>query len=174
MIILYRGARGRGKTLTMVKDALKFYQNGYKIYSNLTSLKFGECITSDFILKLSRLTELKDCVLVIDEIEFFFDSREFNKEQNKQFSRFLQQIRKRNIHILSTCQYISLIDVRIRQQIDIMAYPTFNRYNFACNVYYFDLTKLEDDYSNTNLSPTFLTYHAKPIFELYNTLEMIE
>jgi hypothetical protein len=117
-------------------------------------------------------------VLVIDEIEYFFDCRDWNRKGKKeilqQFSHFLQEIRKKNVHILCTCQYISLIDIRIRQQIDIVAYPHFIKNLTICKVYYFDITKLEDDYSNDNLSPTFLIYDPKPVFKLYDTLEMIK
>jgi zona occludens toxin (predicted ATPase) len=178
MITLYRGSRGKGKTLTMTKDALKFFQRGFRVLTNLTSLKFGEKVSAEFILSLSRDSQLSNCVLVIDEIEYFFDSREWNskgkKEILRQFSHFLQEIRKKNINILCTCQYISLVDIRIRQQIDTMVYPHFVLKLSICKVYYFDITKLEDDYSNINLSPTFVVYDAKPIFKLYNTFEMIK
>jgi hypothetical protein len=174
MITLYRGARGKGKTLTMVKDALKYYKNHYKVYSNLESLKFGIYITSDFILNLSRNSNLNNCVLVIDEIELFFDSRNYSNKQNKAFSNFLQQIRKRNIVILSTCQYISLIDIRIRQQIDVCCYPRFDKYTLYCRAYYFDLTRLEEDYnSKIELSPCLVVYDARDVFGLYNTYELL-
>lgn len=176
MIHIYRGPRGSGKTLSMVKDALRCYNKGFKIYSNISSLKFGQYITSDFILSLNRSSKLKNCVLVIDEIELFFDSREFSQTQNKQFSRFLQQIRKRNIHILCTCQYISLIDIRIRQQLDSISYPYYDKNNGFCKVYYYNLTKLEglNGENGPKLTPSLAVFDAKPLFKLYDTLELLE
>lgn len=172
MIVLYKGARGRGKTLTMVKDAFRFFENKYEIYSNFNFV-FGKYISSEEILSLSRDSKLMNCVLVIDEIELFFDSRNFNRAESKTFSNFLQQIRKRNIVILCTTQYTNLIDLRIRQQIDIIVYPDFDKKTSYCSCHYFDLTKIEDDSRNVNLSPCLVVYDAKPIFKLYDTYELL-
>lgn len=172
MIILYRGSRGKGKTLTMVKDALKFYQLGYDVYSNL-NLKFGMYIPSSDVIGLDNFSNLKNCVLVIDEIELFFDSRMFKNKDNINFSKFLQQIRKRNIIILCTAQYVNLIDLRIRQQLDIVAYPRFNKKNNLCSVQYFNLTQIEDNFYNNQLFPSFIVYDCLPVFHLYNTYEML-
>lgn len=174
VIALYRGSRGKGKTLTMVKDSLKFYQRGFKVLTNLTSLKFGEKVDSDYILSLSRKSELFNCVLVIDEIELFFDSREFSKKENKEFSKFLQQIRKRNVNILCTCQYINLIDLRIRQQLDVIVYPHHDsRYN-SCGAVYIDLTTLEDDFRQVDPRMSLVVYNKLPVFNLYDTNEMLK
>lgn len=172
MIVLYKGARGKGKTLTMVKDAYNYCKEGYSIYANL-NLSFGKYISSDDVLKLNRKSALRDCVLVIDEIELFFDSRSFSKEENRTFSHFLQQIRKRNIIILCTCQYINLVDLRIRQQLDIISYPNFDKKSLFCGVNYFDLTKLEDNMSLTDFKPIFVIYNAFPVFSLYDTHEIL-
>lgn len=172
MIILYRGSRGKGKTLTMVKDAYKFHQAGFKVYGNLT-LKFGNYISSQEVVDLNRRSDLKDCVLVIDEIELFFDSRNFSKQENKTFSHFLQQIRKRNIVILCTAQYVNLIDLRIRQQLDLIVYPNYDKKTQLCRAYYFDLTKIEDAFSSFSLSPTYVVYNGNKIFGLYDTYEML-
>ena len=175
MIILYRGARGRGKTLSLVKDAKRFYNNKFTVYTNMSSLSFGKVVTCEYILNLSRKSELKNCVLVIDEIELFFDSRQFGNKENKAFSGFLQQIRKRNVHILCTCQYIGLIDIRIRQQLDFMGYPHFDKKTGFCKIYYFDLTRLEDDFnSKFKLKPTLCVFDGSGIFPLYDTNEMLD
>jgi len=174
MIVLYRGARGRGKTLTMCKDALKFYKLGYRIISNMT-LSFGENITGEEVLALNRSSELYDCVLVIDEMQLFFDSRNFGNKGNKDFSNFIQQIRKRNVHILFTTQYLGTVDLRIRQHIDVVCYPKFNKELSICDCRYFDITKLEDDYDFIKpLKPVRVIYDAKPIFPLFNTNEMLK
>lgn len=172
MIIMYRGSRGKGKTLTMVKDAFKYYNHGFKVYGNL-KLNFGEYISSEDLVALNHTSELKNCVLVIDEIELFFDSRNFSRTENKTFSHFLQQIRKRNIIILCTAQYVNLVDLRIRQQLDIVVYPRFDKKTSICPVYYFDLTQIEDSFGNDKFSPTKVVYDGKKVFNLYDTYEIL-
>lgn len=175
MIVLYKGARGRGKTLSMVKDALRFYRNGYKILANF-SLCFGEHITAEELLSLNRESDLHDCVLVIDEAQLFFDSRNFGKESNKTFSNFIQQIRKRNIFILFTTQYSNTVDLRLRQHIDIVAYPSFNKDLVLCSVKYYDLSLLEDMswVEIQDLKPYTIVYDPKELFGLYDTTEMLK
>lgn len=167
-IALYRGARGTGKSLTMTKDGYKYFMNGWPVYTNLSETPFHQ-VTADFILSLSGDSMLKNCVLLIDEIEFFFDSREWNKAEARNFGRFLQQIRKRNVIILCTAQYSNLIDIRLRQQIDVVVICSFE-YPF-CFGHYIDLTSFE---SNPTRPLSFkIKYYAPPIFKLYNTHEII-
>lgn len=169
MITLYKGSRGKGKTLTMVKDALKYHQRGFRVLSNL-SLTFAEKVTSEYLLGLDRTSQLYNCVLVIDEIEVFFDSRSWKKEENKKFSNFLQQIRKRNVFILCTAQYTNLIDIRLRQQIDTLAMPFFDKNSLFCKCIYVDITSFESSRIPKSVQSL---YYAKPIFQLYDTTEMI-
>lgn len=171
MIVLYKGSRGRGKTLSMVKDAYQYYSDGFKILANL-KLTFGESISNDEVLSLSQYSKLYNCVLVLDELQLFFDSRNFPRKENKDFSYFIQQIRKRNIIILGTAQYVNTIELRFRQHIDYVAIPKFNKNLNICSVKYFDLTKLEDN--NTHIKPSVVVYDAKQVFPLYDTLQMLK
>jgi len=54
-----------------------------------------------------------------------FDSRRSMAKQNLKFSNFIQQIRKRNIILLGTTQYSNTVDLRLRQHLDIIAYPNY-------------------------------------------------
>lgn len=173
MIVLYKGARGKGKTLTMVKDGLKAYQRGFRIIANF-KLKFGEYMSNEEVLGLNRESSLKDCVLLLDELQLFFDSRNFGSKQNKDFSNFIQQIRKRNIHILGTTQYTNTIELRFRQHIDIVAYPQFDKETGYCKVYYFDISIFENDLEEVKISPSMAVYDAKQVFPLYDTNEMLK
>lgn len=178
MIILYKGARGRGKTLSMIKDGLAYYKKGYKILRNF-SCAFGEYIASEDILQLSKESDLFDCVIMIDEIQIFFDSRRSQLKQNILFSNFVQQIRKRNIIILCTTQYSNTIDSRLRQHLDIVAFPNYMRKYGLCEVTYFDLSTLQDDmlmlgdFAETRKKTIRIVYDARPIYALYDTTEMI-
>lgn len=174
MIILYKGRRGSGKTLTMVKDGLKYKINGFSIVRNF-ECAFGEYITNEKILNLNKDSELYNCVLLLDELQIFFDSRNAMKKQNKLFSNFIQQIRKRNIIVLATTQYAGTVDLRFRQHVDVVAMPNYIKNLDVCEVTYFDMTSIEDNFINNVKEPNYIkiVYDAKPIYNLYKTEEMI-
>lgn len=173
MIVLYKGARGKGKTLTMVKDGYFAYLQGFRVISNF-SLKFGDYMSNDEVLRLNRESNLRDCVLLLDELQLFFDSRNFGSKNNKDFSNFIQQIRKRNVHILATVQYQNTVELRFRQHIDVVAYPNFDKSIGYCKVYYFDISLLEDDLGDTEIKPNLVVYDAAGVFDLYDTTEMLK
>lgn len=173
MIVLYKGARGKGKTLTMVKDAYQYYLNGFRILANF-KIKFGEYISKEELLNLNKESELVNCVLVIDELQLYIDSRNFGNKGNKDFSYFIQQIRKRNIHILATTQYVNTVELRFRQHIDIVCYPNFDKDRLLCRCYYFDISLLEDDLEEVKITPVMVVFNAKQIFPLYDTNEMLK
>lgn len=177
MIILYKGARGRGKTLTMVKDGYIYYEEGYRILANF-HVTYAEHISNEDILNLDKESEVYDCVLMIDEIQIFFDSRRGMRKENLKFSNFIQQIRKRNIILLITTQYSNTIDNRIRQHLDMLAFPNFIKKYNICEVTYMDLTRFEDTISilgQAEFKPATIKiiFDAVPFFKMFNTSEMI-
>lgn len=178
MIVLYKGARGRGKTLSMVKDGAEYFLEGYKVIRNF-ECSFGQYIDNEEILNLSKNSNLNNCVMLIDEIQIFFDNRRSMTKQNITFSNFVQQIRKRNIIILCTTQYSNTIDLRLRQHLDIIAFPNYIKDKKVCEVTYMDLTRLQDNDLILGQQAEFkpilskIVFNAEPIFNLYNTSEMI-
>ncbi|MFW6130768.1 MAG: AAA family ATPase [Atribacterota bacterium] len=174
-ILLYKGRRGCGKTLTMVKDGFRYYKSGRKVYSNLKSVKFAEFISEEDILNLNKDSNVSNCVILMDELQIFFDSRRSQKKQNLNFSNFIQQVRKRNIIILGTTQYSNTIDLRLRQHVDIIAYPNFNKDHNVCPVMYVDLTAIEDDILGQIKEPEVvnIVYDPLPVFNLFDTEEML-
>lgn len=178
MIVLYKGARGRGKTLTMVKDGLGYYQEGYRVLRNF-ECSFGDYIDNEEILELSKDSNLNNCVMMIDEVQIFFDNRRSMTKQNITFSNFVQQIRKRNIIILCTTQYSNTIDIRLRQHLDIIVFPNFIKNKNVCVATYMDLTRLQDNDAllgnMQEVRPMLakIVFNAVPIFKVYNTAEMI-
>lgn len=174
MIILYKGAKGKGKTLTMLKDGLRYAQEGYKILRNFEA-KFGESITNEEILSLDKNSPYYYCVIMIDEIQIFFDSRRSGKKQNLDFSNFVQQIRKRHIIILATTQYSNNVDLRFRQFVDVVVYPNYIEELKLCEVTYVDITQMDDIFSPAKEFPTVkILYDPKFLFKLYNTDQMIK
>lgn len=175
MIVLYKGARGRGKTLTMIKDSFIYKSDGLKVYNNMQKCKVGVYKTNEEILSINKDDKkFFNCVLVIDEIQSLFDSRRSMKKTNLDFSYFLQQIRKRNIILLCTTQYTNTIDLRLRQHIDIIAIPRHNKDYDVCQVDYVDVTSIEDqEFGMSEPLKISLVYNAKNVYPLYDTEEMI-
>jgi len=171
LIVLYTGRRGSGKTLSMVKDGYKMKLNGLKIYANI-ELHFAEYIENDDIINIQN-TELRDCVLIIDEIQLIIDSRRSARKGNVDFSYFIQQIRKRNIIILCTTQFSGTVDLRLRQHVDILARPKFDKELKVCEITYIDLTAMNDilymNDENFQIPSITIIYDAELIFPLYDT-----
>lgn len=175
MIILYKGRRGAGKTLSMVKDGLQYHGEGLKVYSN-SFCPFAKDISNDKILNLDKFSKIKNCVLMVDEIQIFFDARRSTTKENVKFSNFIQQIRKRNIILLATTQFANTIDLRFRQHVDIIALPNFIKELEVCEIVYVDVTSTEDIFSTEGIKEPRLVkmvYDAKPIFKLYQTEQLI-
>jgi hypothetical protein len=130
----------------MTKDALTYYHNGWKVYTNMYSLPFATRLEEEEILGLAETDGFKDCVVCIDEIQTLIDSRRSMRKGNVTFNYFLQQIRKRNVNLLATTQFTKRVDIGFREQLDIMATPKIVRLpsgGFVVEVEYIDLT-IED------------------------------
>jgi hypothetical protein len=174
MIVLYKGARGRGKTLTMIKDALQYQLDGWRVFTNMENSRIGTFLSTNEILKIDKQSTIQQCVLVIDEIQSLFDSRRSMRKENLSFSYFIQQIRKRGIILLCTTQYMNTVDLRLRQHIDVLAIPRINRDLDVCSVRYIDMTSIEDEeYGIAEPNSTEIVYSTKEIYGLYDTKEII-
>ena len=171
-IVLYLGRRGAGKTLSMVKDAYLYLKSGRRIITNMNTLKFGDKMSNEKILKLSKDSDIYNCVLVIDEIQLLFDSRRSMKKENITFSNFIQQIRKRGIIMLGTTQFDNTIDKRLRDHCDIIALPKINKDLLLCRIKYLDPTSSQDVENDGILEYSSVVYDMRDIFKLYDTNEM--
>ena len=175
MICVYVGRRGRGKTLTMVKDAYIYYKNGRTIISNMEGLHFPHVyMDNEEIKKLDKNSNIDNVVLLIDELQIFFDSRRSMKKGNIDFSNFVQQIRKRGVDILGTTQFTNSIDKRLRDHTDIIAQPNFIKDFLVCEVTYIDVTSTEDIFSNGIPDSIQTTFDCREVFKLYNTNAMVK
>lgn len=173
MIILYQGRMGSGKTLGMTADAIDFYKAGWiKIYANYTlNLPFPiERITEEFLLNLDKNSDIKNCVILIDELQIFFDARLWKQKGHIGFSHFIQQLRKRGIILIGTTQYSDTVEKRIRQNITILVRPSYDEKDQILKRIYYDLTSLEDA-----KKPSYaITYiHVPTLFDCYNTEELL-
>jgi len=173
MITLYKGRRGKGKTLTMIKDAYLDHLNGKVVYSNMKSVKFAIYITNEKILSITKKSEYRKCVFLIDEIQTLFNSRRSMKTENINFSFFLQQIRKREIELRATSQFSNTIDLTFRQHVDFICDPDFDKELLVCKVTYIDINNIDENNPEDMNNRVVVVYDAREIFGLYDTKEII-
>lgn len=173
-IVMYKGRRGCGKTLTMIKDGYNYYKKGWNVLRNFHA-SFGMYISEEDILELDKNSDIRNCVIMIDEIQIFFDARRSMRKQNLNFSNFVQQIRKRNIVLLATTQYANSVDLRFRQHVDVVCYPNFLKKMNVCEAIYVDMTSIEDNLIGGIREPIYIkmVYNAIPVYPMYETEEMI-
>lgn len=169
--MLFKGRRGAGKTLSMVREACIFYMNGWRVISNF-KLPFGEYMKDEDILNIDKNSEIYRCVLVVDEIQLYLDSRSGMSKTSKKFSNFIQQIRKRGIILLCTTQYLNTVDKRLKQHLDYLASPKYYEKYHAVVLEYEDMTSVEDTFFE-DPDVRRIVFDAKPIYPLYNTDELI-
>jgi DNA helicase HerA-like ATPase len=133
MIILVDGNRGMGKTLTAVKEAYAFGLKGYKILSNLKldfpdkNIDWNTYKMRDVMEYAKSKNELKDIVVLMDELQILLDSRMSMTKRNILISYFLMQTRKRNVHIIGTTQYLHQVDKRIRSTCDMFISSRYDK-----------------------------------------------
>lgn len=169
MIILYKGRRGSGKTLTMVKDAIQLYNKGWTIYSNFSIGIPYKKISNDDIISIADNKSINDCVLLIDEIQTIIDSRRSMKKGNLNFSYFIQQIRKRGIILLCTTQFTKTTDLRLREHVDIVVTPKIDLKYPVVEATYWDVTSVEElGYIESRT----IIYNPELIWNLYDTNEI--
>ncbi len=169
MIICFKGRRGAGKTLGTTALGKMYSQKGWKVYSNY-SVSFAEKKTNSFFRSIGADSDIQNCVLLLDELQILFDSRNTRDKENKEFGYYLQQLRKKNVIIVGTTQFMDTLEKRIRQQLDIVCCPVIDKGNNVVSVRFFDVTSLED-----SSVPDFVDgrFFAIPIFKDYDTNEII-
>jgi len=169
MIVLYKGRRGAGKTLTMVKDAINFYKRGWTIYSNFDISIPYKKLTNDDILGLPENDNISDCVILLDEIQTIIDSRRSMKGDNLNFSYFIQQIRKKRIVLLATTQFTGTTDKRFREHVDVIVKPRIDFRYPIVKAEYFDMTS-EEDFGF--IKSRAVIYNPEQVFGFYDTNEI--
>ena len=119
--------QGEGKTLFITKLCVDNDNGNRPIFSNYTLFKrpyqgitLDKSRDPDKISILDKLDEDKNffnnSIMLLDEIHIYFDSLDFMKKNSRKMHIFFSQLRKRNILLLATTQYIMNVDIRIRRQ----------------------------------------------------------
>lgn len=159
MLIAILGNLGSGKTLFLAYLSRKLKRT---IYSN-----FNLKVKNFKHLKVIDLLNLPNNIEVfLDEAYTWLESRVSSKALNRYLSYILLQSRKRTINIYITMQLFSTVDVRFREQSNIIIlckkvedgfnYKIFNRENNCVNSFILPFNK------------------AKECYEYYDTYEIVE
>ena len=112
------GAIGSGKTLLMtwILNAQRKNQNNKDIISNYHLTFPHHSISFDQIQEM----ELKNCVVGLDELTVWLDSRLSMSKQNRIISYFILQTRKRDVDLIATTQDFGMLDLRMRRQTNFL------------------------------------------------------
>lgn len=172
------GRQGSGKTVFITKLLVDNYVNNRKVYSNYSLFGIDyEKITFDNKRNKNVIDILKvisdnpdyfnNSIMLLDEIHIYFDSRDFMKQNNRIIQNFFSQLRKRNILLLATTQYILHLDIRIRRQ----ALAVFQMTNLKDGIFRVDVHEIDGYY--TNFIRTELV-NLSDYFKYYDTNELIE
>jgi len=153
------GNIGSGKTLLLViigkhskKKIFSNFQLDLKLYNELE------------VIDLLNLEN--DIIVFIDEAYTWLESRTSMSTLNRYLSYIIFQSRKRNIDIFTTSQMFSSVDIRLREQSDIII----------------ECKRVDDNFqytfrnSNHKKISTFILpfSKAKKYFPIYNTYEIVE
>ena len=173
------GQQGSGKTLFITKHLVDNYTSQRKVYSNYSLFNIPyEPITFDNRLEvekgsidiLKKLEEddnfFNNSIMLLDEIHIYFDSRDFMKNNVRPIQTFFSQLRKRNILLLATTQYILNLDIRIRRQ----ALAVFEMRNIKDGVFEAELHKIDGYFTEFVRSDL---YNLSKYYKYYDTNEII-
>ena len=172
------GRQGSGKTAFITKLLVDNYNSTRKVYSNYSLFGIDyEKITFDNKRNKNAIDILKvisenpnyfnNSIMLLDEIHIYFDSRDFMKQNNRIIQNFFSQLRKRNILLLATTQYILHLDIRIRRQ----ALAVFQMTNLKDGIFRVEVHEIDGYY--TNFIRTELV-NLNDYFKYYDTNELIE
>ena len=167
MIIGYVGTRGRGKTLSCVREAYEHQLKGYTVYANLKLNRrmfpnyvelTGKMIT-DYV---SSEQQFNKAFFILDEVHVYLDSRSGMSKRNVIISYFILQTRKRDVRLGYTTQFIDQVDKRLRQPTEVMVYC--QNYNSGKDI------KQKNIVFEKETGKRFLdTFSANEYFDYYDT-----
>jgi hypothetical protein len=169
MLIGICGPIGSGKTLFMTRCLYKekMQRPDTEIVTNykLVNIPFRYINTNDlFDIK----QQVKNTNIGIDEFHIFLDSRSFMKASNQQLTHFILQTRHLGVNLYFTTQDISQVDIRLRKQLDFLAYCTQTIYQDFFKV------KMIDYRDVLNIRTNTFVYNGTPYYQLYDTTEIID
>lgn len=163
MIAGFIGKMGSGKTLSMVRETLKYYYEGYKIYSNFNLNIPYEKLDFDTLFKMAENQEsLNNVVILLDEVHILLDSRSGMKKSSKVVSFWLNQTRKMGVKLFYTTQHLHQVDKRLRSGSDFLIFCEGFKYLKEDKEYFIVVNDISDGENVRNerfLGNTFYKYY---------------
>jgi len=138
MIILFMGLPGGGKTADVVKKILDNLRLGRTVYTNVDGMDSDECLEhiklythfDDYELKTKLIFLLENQVrefwlhckpgslIVIDEVQKFFDNRSWASEGNRSMNSWASTHRHHGFDVVLVTQHIDRIDKAVRALVE--------------------------------------------------------
>jgi len=193
LVVVYTGARGSGKTLSMAFDISLALRNNVPVWSNIpvsfywspdddTPAKFYQSLPLNMELLYTLDRGVSDGIVAIDEINLWADSWSTQNVAARLLTAVFQQIRKRSLSFYLTTQNFNWINTRIRWQTDLhiacsdisYKYHEMERGAFI-HQKLFDMSGIfsgdpfrDDNWNNNNVKERL--GFLKPYWKAYNTL----
>jgi hypothetical protein len=169
MITGFIGKMGSGKTLSMVREALKYYVKGYRILSNFHLKIPYEPINFDELYAMAENQKsLQNVVLLLDEVHILLDSRSSVSKVSKIMTFWLNQTRKMGVKLFFTTQYLHQVDKRLRSGTDMVAQCDGIKVIKGGKEYFICMNMITDQ--DSIVEDIFL---GDPFFKYYDTNEVI-
>jgi hypothetical protein len=171
-----------GKTVYLVGLIQQYLRQGHHVYSNI-QLTIGGRHASQFhvIESLDECTSLRQGKIVLDEIQVYLNSRNWDK-LDPRFQVFLQQHRKRGLDIVGACQSIKRADVVFRELVQkfyqVTKIISWNIKGYGFGFFYlreYDPDSIESTSRDYEPIGWPFLYFADPYsMSLYNTYQELE
>lgn len=168
-IISFSGLMGSGKSLSMVREAVKYYAAGYKIYANFhLNIPYTHLTFDDLVSMVENEHYLKNCVILLDEVHIMLDSRGSMTKTSKLISFWLNFSRKNSILIMYTTQHLHQVDKRLRSGTDTFVFCEGIKYVKNGKEYFIVVNNI----SNGNVAKEEF-FVGNKFFKYYDTNEVI-
>jgi len=167
MIIGIYGNLGSGKTCFMIYLMKKYFEKGYKIYTNLKRIRkieVHEFKPLDFYINPPQRSE--KILVALDEIYLWLDCRRSGSWQNLILSYLILQSRKYKFDLIFTEQLRYLADLRLYEFTDV--WVRCEKMNEK-----YSLLEVRDYREFPKITVKRFLFDRRPIYEMYDTYEIV-
>ncbi|WP_321531746.1 zonular occludens toxin domain-containing protein [uncultured Desulfuromonas sp.] len=187
MIIIHEGVPGSGKTYDAIRKIIDALRAGRNVYTNIDGVDLPDCreYISGFLdvsrdLLQTRLVHLTDdqvrcfwehvpegSLIVVDEAQLYFNSRDFQKDENRKFGDWASTHRHHGYDLILVTQRAARIDTSVRSLAEFRyRYRKLNVFGGLMKKTYLVYTFCGEDTKHMRLERR--TYDSK-IFPSYNS-----
>jgi len=124
MITVVEGRPGMGKSIWLVSEIERYLQRGHSVYTNVDLSHAPKRFLDKYSGRLFYIESLEDIIklkqgkVVLDEVQTYLNSRNWDKLDIR-FQLLLQQHRKRGLDIIGATQSIKRADVVFRELVQV-------------------------------------------------------